>query len=401
MAPAHESFYRKTAVDHYLAAEEHGDVTRISPPWTWALVAVVALFISAALLLSIFGRIEITARGPGILRPSGGVRVLMAQTDGVVSQVDALSGVSVRRGGRVLRLQSAELQAALLEAERELELVTSQAQTYTQRQARMFDEQEQSLQTRLAILQEEAVSYEQSVKTFERKLSRSVELEQSGLLSPTLVEDVREALSQARRQLSNSRRSLAQTRQELASTQSRRQEELWQRQRARQYAMSKRDALAFSLQQMQIRAPADGVVEAVLVKPGDVVQAGQIVGKLVSRDTGFQVVSFLPEKDRGSVRVNDDVKLELEQFPHAEFGTLKGRIQRIGDDLASTSEIREAFGEEIRLDSSSYRVEILVDASNRPRHVALRTGMLMNVRYTLRRERPIALFFAPLQRWLS
>jgi membrane fusion protein len=401
VADPQDSFYRKTAIDHYLATEENGQVIRISPPWTWAVVAVVAAVIGAALLLSIFGRIEITAHGRGILRPRGGVRVLIAEAGGVVSHVDARSGASVRRGGPVLRLQSAELQAALLEAERELELVTSDSQVYTQRQARMFDEQERSLRTRLAILEQESGSYEQSVKTYERKLDRSRELEQSGLLSPTIVEDVRETLSQARRQLSTNSRSLAQTRQELASTQSQRQEELWQRQRARQYSISKRDALAFSLQRMQIRAPVDGVVEAVLVKTGDVVQAGQIVGKLVPQETGFQVVSFLPEKDRASVHVNDVVKLELEQFPYTEYGTLKGRIQRIGDDLASTPEIREALGEETRLDTSSYRVEILVDPAGRPRGVPLRTGMLMNVRYILRRERPIALFFAPLQRWLD
>jgi multidrug efflux pump subunit AcrA (membrane-fusion protein) len=146
-----------------------------------------------------------------------------------------------------------------------------------------------------------------------------------------------------------------------------------------------------------------GIVEAVTVKVGDVVQATQIVGKLVPQDRRFQVVAFLPEKDRSSVKLGDEVRLELEQFPYAEFGTIRGHIKRIGDDLASSAEMREALGEDARLSGSAYRVEIAISdpAAIESGGINLRSGMLMNVRYTLRRERPITFFFAPIRRWLS
>jgi len=73
----------------------------------------------------------------------------------------------------------------------------------------------------------------------------------------------------------------------------------------------------------------------------------------------------------------------------------------VSDDLASPFEVREAFGEDQKLEAPSYRVELeIVDTKPLDEaRVKLRTGMLMNVRYTLRRQRLITLVLDPLRRW--
>jgi adhesin transport system membrane fusion protein len=267
----------------------------------------------------------------------------------------------------------------------------------------MHIEQETFLRARLAMLQDVIASQEQSVQTFERRLERSEELRKSGLVSAATADDARESLSQSRRTLNASRQNLAQARQELSALQSRRQAEVWQRQESVQNAQSKRDGLALLVQRMEIRAPVVGDVEAMNVKVGDVVQPGQPIARLVPREVDYQATSFLPEKDRAFVKAGDAVKLELDQFPHTEYGALEGRILRIGDDLASAQEIREAMGEDYKPSGATYRIDIEVHppSSGRLRSLPLRSGMLMSVRYTLRRERPILLFFAPLRRWLD
>lgn len=192
-----------------------------------------------------------------------------------------------------------------------------------------------------------------------------------------------------------------QTRQELATLESRRQQELWQRQQTVSAAQNKRDALAVVLQQSVIEAPADGTVEALLVRVGETVQAGQVVGKVVPIDAPLQVVSFLAEKDRAFAKPGDEVQLELDQLPHSEYGTLKARVVRIGDDLASASEIRDALGEGQRLEAPAFRVELEItdahaaDAAG----VKLRTGTLLSARYTLRKQKPITLVLNPLRKW--
>jgi membrane fusion protein len=143
------------------------------------------------------------------------------------------------------------------------------------------------------------------------------------------------------------------------------------------------------------------MVEALLVKPGEVVQAGQVVGKLIPQGAPLQVVSFLAEKDRAFVKLGDEVHLEMEQLPYAEYGTMRARVVRVNDDLASPYEIREALGEDQKLDAPAYRVELEITNYNALEiaKVKLRTGMLMNVRYTLRRQRLITLVLDPLRRW--
>jgi membrane fusion protein len=150
-----------------------------------------------------------------------------------------------------------------------------------------------------------------------------------------------------------------------------------------------------------VLAPEEGTVEALLVKPGEVVQAGQPVGKIVP-ESGLRVIAFLAEKDRAFARIGDDVSLELDQLPDAEFGTLKARVTRIGDDLASPSEVSEALGDGQTLAVPAYRVELAITDAHAAEAagVKLRTGTLLNARFTLRRQRLLTLVLSPLKRWI-
>jgi hypothetical protein len=114
------------------------------------------------------------------------------------------------------------------------------------------------------------------------------------------------------------------------------------------------------------------------------------------------VIAFLEEKDRAFVRQGDEVPLELDQLPYAEYGTLRARVVRISSDLASPFEIREAFGDGPAPNIPAFRVELLViEAKATARAgVPLRSGMLMNARFTLRKQRLITLVLDPLRKWL-
>ena len=178
-----------------------------------------AAALATAILLSIFSRIEVTDRGAGILRPTGGVRSVVAQTGGVITYVGAGSGQRVEGGTVIVRLASADLQAELLEADRTLRLLQSDAAAHLEQIERRFGEQEAFLQARLASLQDVIASQQQSVETFQRRLDRSEEMRKSGLVSAAMVDDARESLSQSQRTLSASRQNLAQARQELSALQ--------------------------------------------------------------------------------------------------------------------------------------------------------------------------------------
>ena len=401
MSQPNPSLFREEALKHYLQAEEGRGLVKVSPPWTWTLLWIFLTALGAALLASFLGHVEVNGRGRGIVRPSTGVRMLVSQSAGTVGSIEVRSSQAVKSGAVLLRIAAPNIQGQLLEAERQTEAVLGDYQAISIRQDAAYTEQSQRLKARIAQLQGQLASFGQSIQIYERRLKAKLILQKEGLVSPIETDEAREALEQTRRQLSGAQQSLDQTKQERAALESRHQDELWQRKQVVQNSESKRDSLAFVQGQTVVLAPEDGVVEALLVKPGEVVQAGQVVGKLIPQGAPLQVVSFLAEKDRAFVKPGDEVHLELEQLPYAEYGTLRARVTRVSDDLASPFEIREALGEDQKLEASTYRVELeITDAKAlTSAKVKLRTGMLMNVRYTLRRQRLITLVLDPLRRW--
>ena len=401
MNQPNSSLFREEALKHYLQVEDGRGLVKVSPPWTWALLWIVLAALGMALLASSLGYVDVNGRGRGIVRPASGVRMLVSQSGGVVRRIEVRSSQVVKAGTVLLHIEAPNIQSQLLEAERQTQAVKIDYQALSVRQDAAYLEQVQRLNGRISQLQGQITSYRESIQLFERKLQAKQVLQKDGLVSVFEVEDARESVAQAQRQLSGSQQSLEQVKQEQAALESRRQDDLWQHKQVVQNAESKRDGLAFVQSQTLVQAPEDGVVEALLVKPGEVIQAGQVVGKLIPQGAPLQVVSFLAEKDRAFVKPGDEVHLELEQLPYAEYGTLLAKVVRVNDDLASPYEVREALGEDQKLDISTYRVELeITDAQALDlAKVKLRTGMLMNVRYTLRRQRLITLVLDPLRRW--
>jgi membrane fusion protein len=394
--------FRQEALQHHLQSEEGRGLVRVSPPWTWALLLVFLSGIGTALLAAIFGRVEVNGRARGILRPRAGIRVLIAKLDGTVGQVDARSGQQVQAGAVLVRIEAPPVQAQLVEARRQLESVRRHFKVTTARQDQSHAEQIRRLAARIARLGEQSQSQRHSIGLMHLNLQRSLILEREGVLSPAKVDEAREALAQAQRQLGQSEQSLELVFQETAALENGHQDSLWQRRQTIQNAEIRVEALAFMLGQTVLAAPEDGMVEAMLVKPGEVVKAGQALCKLLPQETPLDVIAFLEEKDRAFVRPGDEVRLELDQLPYAEYGTVQARIERVSDDLASAFEIHEALGDNPFPNLPAFRVELrLTDTRAVAKAgVPLRSGMLMNARFTLRRQRLITLVLDPLRKWL-
>jgi len=269
------------------------------------------------------------------------------------------------------------------------------------RQDRAHAEQTRRLARRGATLEEERRNQGQCLLLAERNLARNLDLEREGVQSPARVDEVRDALAQARGHLSRCDHALEQLSQERASLDQGRQETLWQRSLTIRSAETRLASQSLLLAQREHPAPEDGVVEAMLVHPGEVVRAGQALCKLIPREAPLQVVAFLPERDRAFVRAGDEVVLELDQLPYAEFGTARAKVERISDDLASGFELQEALGDQPLAQVPAFRVELRLTDTRAPLRagIRLRSGMLLQARFTLRRQRLVTLVLDPLRKW--
>jgi multidrug resistance efflux pump len=395
--------FREQAIDHYLKAANDNE-TRIlnaSPPWTWSLFWMLAFAVGLAVAIALVADVEITSRGRGALHAAGGIRLIEPQTNGVVVEVLRHSGEEVNAGDPLFRLESATVEAALLEADRKLALVRSRLAAVIDRLTELFDRRRELLRHRVQILLQRATSQEQSIARLKEKAHSYAVLQGEGIVGSVARNDAADEVSRAEREGLAFAEELSQVNIQMASLESELEESRWKWEQEVEDTQTRRNALAFSLDQMMIKAPETGYLESVLVHAGDVVQAGAALARLVSGGAPSRIVAFLPERDRASVSIGSDARVEVEQLPYAEYGTLGGHVDRLGSSLASTDEVREVLGDESRLEEPVYRVEMTLVDDVRSRALApqLRSGMLVTARFTLRRRRLISLLIDPLRGW--
>ncbi len=110
------------------------------------------------------------------------------------------------------------------------------------------------------------------------------------------------------------------------------------------------------LKEAELIAPADGVVQVVSVRPGDLVGPGRIVVTMLE-SAQLWVKIYVPETEMGKVRVGQSASVEVDSFSGREFS---GQVEQIGSEAeflprnVQTRDDREhqVFGVKVRVDQS-------------------------------------------------
>lgn len=276
--------FREEAVEHYLKEVEGKGILRVSPPWTWTLFWTLGGLVLLALAFSILGKVEVNDHGQGILRPAGGVRLLLAPTGGVVAELPVGRGDFLKSGQPPMRLEDPNLQGSLLEARRQVDLLRTDFRSVAQQQDDLFARQSSDHVHRMASLQADMISYEHSLETSLHEREANKKLHAQGIVAELEVEKSEDAFEQAQRQLWAGKLALQQEEQDWASVQAQRQQQLFSRKSDLTNAESKQEALGYNLRENLITAPVDGYVDGLVVRQGDRIQAGQVVARLVPAD---------------------------------------------------------------------------------------------------------------------
>jgi len=356
-----------------------------------------------ALVFSVALKVEVLGTGRGVLHMASGARPILAEGFGRVARVAVSRGQRVTKGDLLLELEAAPLQTQLFEADRALRQLDQVTRPGQLELLRLADAQILEALRRRDAQVELLASQEQSAHLYERKLAAAEELGRNNLVSSMNVEEAREALAQSRRSVNGAKQTLMATEQEVASLRARRSNDNIHNLQENHNLQTKRDSLAFSLAQTRVLAEGAGTVEGFHVHPGDVVSAGQTLGRLLTDGGELKAFVLLPERDRAQVRRGDPVRLEVDQYPFAEWGTLKAVIQRIGESPVVATELHDLFGEQQKVDGPAYLVELTIPGGQ-TRLVAiqpLQSGMSFQARFVLRRQRPITFLLDPLRRWME
>ncbi|MDR3671560.1 MAG: HlyD family efflux transporter periplasmic adaptor subunit [Holophaga sp.] len=394
--------FRAQAWEHHVHGSDGLGIPKVSPPWSWEILALLGAMVVSALAFAFLGKVEVNEKGPGVLRPVTGIRHLQAQASGVVLDVPGRAGTAVEVGDICVEIDAADLNAPAMEAEENLRLFGAAYAELEQRQAETFALRKANLKARAAKLEIDLSARQRSVERSQKRLAAARILHGNGIVPDADLDKAMEDAEEVEHQHRDCLQALRQVRQEQEDADGTFRREAWNHHSERARAISRRKALVLNARQQVIQAPVGGFLDAVLVRRGDGVHRGQVVARIVPRDSELRVIAFLGESHRSWVKEGDPVQLEVSQFPYHEFGSLSGRVLSLGMDFASPEEIKTALGEGTSLKGPVFQVEVQVLSSQKGplAELRLRPGMRADVRFTLRRQRPIAFVFGPAERWL-
>jgi HlyD family secretion protein len=114
------------------------------------------------------------------------------------------------------------------------------------------------------------------------------------------------------------------------------------------------------LAEMQVKAPAESILEVLSVKVGDVLSANREVATLLLPEH-LWVRVYVPEPWLGLIKIGDPVRLRVDSFPHKDFPGLVEQINRQAEFTPRNVQtvedrIRQVFGVKIRLPNNDDRL---------------------------------------------
>jgi HlyD family secretion protein len=114
------------------------------------------------------------------------------------------------------------------------------------------------------------------------------------------------------------------------------------------------------LGEMQVKAPADSILEVLSVKVGDVLPANREVATLLL-PSHLWVRVYVPEPWLGLIKVSDHVRVRVDSFPDTDFDGVIEQVSRQAEFTPRNVQtvedrIRQVFGVKIRLPNSDDRL---------------------------------------------
>ncbi len=362
-------------------------------PYAVAFTWVMCLMFGAALVWSIFAKIDIHAVATARIQPSGRSKVVQPFDTGKVQTIAVENGSRVQAGDVLLTLEPTEAEAdlssrqgdlAALEAQIARRRATIEAVERNQPTAKvefpaavppavrareegaMLAEIGQYVTTRDAFeaqLAEKVATQERFTASIAARMRLQAVLKERADMRETLVAKsagTRAAVIDAVQQVEQVSADLAYDRGQLTEAKAgavslqRRIAQLTSETVARQYqalteAAQKRDALVQDVvkatlkrERTALKAPISGTVQQLAVTTlGQVVTAGQPLMVVVPTDGPIEVEAQVQNKDIGFVLPGQEAVVKIDAFPFTRYGSIDGKVVRVSRDAVDD---REAGG---------------------------------------------------------
>ncbi|MEY2932144.1 MAG: hypothetical protein RL033_2893, partial [Pseudomonadota bacterium] len=336
--------FRHQALSAYRLGLRLSTPLRVVPLSTSLVLVTVAAALLTVLTIASFGHVDLTARGRGTIRSLAGVQPLVFETDGVVRDVLVQEGELVRDGQVLVRLDSTRLRASLQEAEQQLAAVRDRTQQEDEQARVSYARDTALLRRRGRLTRDRIASQSVSLAAQREQNGRYAGLVEEGLVAEKVLRDAEELSQQEGRTRLMLQDELARIDQQVNALEQSLRAGITQRAHDVRQVEGRRDAARLLIEQTELHAARAGRIESLLVSPGDVIELGRVVARLVSLARPRRVVAFLPERERAFVHEGAEVRVEFDQLPVGEFGSARARVVRVSTEVASVAELERALG---------------------------------------------------------
>lgn len=323
-----------------------GDVF-IAVPLGWHVVGGLLLLIVAVsgLFLSVAGysRVETVT---GAIMPDSGLSSILPSRPGVLTQVLVEEGEYVAAGAPLAEVrteeQSWQEQSATLRVEEAIERQDKSLETQianidasAQAQKLQLEAQRDSIAAGLEDVEAQIAVQEEILALARESLSLTETGEAQGVITGRDLQQRREAMMGQEQALLQLNQTLAAQRSEAAQTD--RMLVQLDADTAAQIAslesvrsdLARQAVMASADRSYVLRAPLDGRVTALTIRPGQAVSAETPLMSIVPDGSVLQAELNVPSTAIGFIEEGQSVRLAVDAFPYDRFGTVSGTVIRV------------------------------------------------------------------------
>jgi hemolysin D len=375
-----------------------------APRWTMRVLVLLTLI---ALLIGIFGRLDIVVTANGQFIPDARVKLIQPAITGVVREIRVRDGERVVSGQLLMKLDSTQAAAdsdkarssrldavlagarasALLAAQRdnkapvvarvadapEARMQDAQGQAdgawleyrnqYAREQAELTKRQAglDSTRAEIAKLAATAPLARQQAEAYRALVAERYVARNDYLEKEQIALDKEHELAAQRSHAGELAAAIAEQRAQVETTASKfRRDQLDELEKAtQQVAQSRADESKARTREalLSLSAPVAGTVQQLAVHTlGGVVTTAQLLMEIVP-DDGLEVEARLQNRDVGFVEVGQRAAVKIEAFPYTRYGYLNGTITEVSNDAVQDKKLGLTFPVRIRLEESRIRID--------------------------------------------
>jgi multidrug resistance efflux pump len=314
------------------------------PPWVirataWILVAAF-LF---ALLIAIVLRLPETVRCQFVLIPATGADPIQSPHQAIISRVAVDEGQPVKAGEELFVLRSDEIRGLDIQFRTLSEDLRTTEESRT-RSETAYAAQLEIKKAEIEQAKSEVKFRENHVTTSRDLVSRMEKLAKQGGESEIDLVKLKLDLAGSEKDLSVAQRTLQQVNLERERMETEHARQQGEQQAEIEKLKMRISALKTDLENAQqnlltIRSPYEGVITSMNQRTvGSVVQQGQVLCQLASREAKPRVRMTLNEAGLPKLAVAQRVRYFFEAFPYQRYGTITGKLDWVSPSVVTTTD---------------------------------------------------------------